>query len=145
MLEKLGLLGLFLGCMLSATIIPFSSDALVTGAILLKYDLWTVVFIAGAGNTVGGMISFLLGWFCKWEWLEKYFKVNRKKLANIQLKVQRYGYVAAFFSWLPLVGDLIAISMGLLRTKPLPTLAFMFTGKTVRYIFTAMLSGLLLK
>lgn len=145
MLEKLGLLGLFLGCMLSATIIPFSSDALVTGAILLKYNLWTVILIAGAGNTVGGMISFLLGWLCRWEWLEKYFKVNREKLANIQLKVQRYGYAAALFSWLPLVGDLIAISMGLLRMKPLPTLAIMFTGKTVRYIFTAMLSELLLK
>ena len=144
MLEKLGLLGLFLGCMLSATIVPFSSDALVTGAILLKYNIWLVVLIAGLGNTAGGMISFLLGWLCKWEWLEKYFKVNREKLAKVQTKVEKYGYVAAFFSWLPLVGDLISISMGLMRMKPLPTLACMFTGKTIRYIFTATLSGLLL-
>jgi len=144
MLEKLGLFGLFLGCMLSATIVPFSSDTLVAGAILLKYNPWVVVLVAGAGNTAGGMISYLLGWLCKWEWLEKYLKVNREKLEKVQVKVKRYGYPAALFSWLPFVGDLISISMGILRMKPLPTFAFMIVGKTLRYVGTAYLSGLLI-
>ncbi|MBQ4216074.1 MAG: hypothetical protein II663_07365, partial [Bacteroidales bacterium] len=48
MIEKLGLLGLFIGCLLSATIIPFSSEALVTGALLLDYSPWTIILV-GAG------------------------------------------------------------------------------------------------
>ena len=83
------------------------------------------------------MISFLMGWLCKWEWLEKYFKVNREKLMKVHHRVNKYGVWAAFFSWAPLVGDLIAIALGLMRTNPWKTLAVMFVGKTFRYIVTA--------
>ena len=72
MLQNLGLLGLFIGCALSATIVPFSSEALLAGALLLDYNKWIVVLVATIGNTLGGMVSFLLGWLCKWEWIEKY-------------------------------------------------------------------------
>lgn len=137
MLENLGLLGLFIGCALSATIVPFSSEALVAGALLVYDNVWIVILVAAAGNTVGGMVSFLLGWLCKWDWLEKYLKVDRQKLDKIHLKVSRYGYLAALLAWLPIVGDLIAIAMGLLRLRPIPTAILMFVGKFVRYIVVA--------
>lgn len=138
MLESLGLLGLFLGCALSATVIPFSSEALLAAA-LLAYDnnVWPVVLVASLGNTAGGMVSFLLGWICKWEWLEKYLKVDRRKLEKIRLKVSRYGYPAALFAWLPVVGDLVAIAMGLLRLNPWITAVLMFVGKFARYLVVA--------
>lgn len=142
MLENLGLFGLFLGCVLSATIIPFSSEALLAGALLLYDNVWLVVIVAAVGNTLGGMISFLLGWLCKWDWLEKYLKINREKLDKIHLKVSRYGYPAALFAWLPIVGDLIAIAMGLLRLRPLPTAILMFIGKLARYVVVAGLVNL---
>ena len=78
MLAKLGLFGLFLGCMLSATVIPFSSEALLAGALLLDYPTWIVILVASLGNTAGGMISFAMGWFCKWSWIEKYLKVKEE-------------------------------------------------------------------
>ena len=142
MFENLGLFGLFLACALSATIIPFSSEVVLAGALLLYDNAWPVVLVAAAGNTLGGMISFLLGWLCKWYWLEKYLKVNRKKLDNIHQKVSRYGYPAALLAWLPIVGDLIAIAMGLLRLRPLPTAILMFIGKLSRYIVVAGLVNL---
>lgn len=137
MLENLGLFGLFLGCFLSATIIPFSSEALLAGALLLHDDVWLVVAVAALGNTLGGMTSFLLGWLCKWDWLEKYLKVDRQKLDKIHTKVSRYGYPAALLAWLPIVGDLIAIAMGLLRMRPFPTAILMFIGKLARYVVVA--------
>ncbi|MBR3529696.1 MAG: DedA family protein [Bacteroidales bacterium] len=137
MLESLGLFGLFLGCALSATIIPFSSEALLAAALLINDNVWAVVIIASLGNTLGGMVSFLLGWLCKWEWLEKYLKVDRRKLEMIRVKVSRYGYFAAFFAWLPFVGDLIAIAMGLMRMNPWISALLMFIGKLVRYLVIA--------
>ena len=134
MFEQLGLFGLFLGCALSATIIPFSSEALLAGALLLNDKTWLVVLVAAAGNTLGGMVSFLLGWLCKWDWLEKYLKVNREKLDKMHSVVSRYGYPAALFAWLPVVGDLIAIAMGLLRLNPWITAILMFVGKFIRYL-----------
>ena len=108
MLASLGLFGLFLGCMLAATIIPFSSEALVAGSIAMGYDIWIIIFVSSLGNTAGGMISFLMGWLCKWEWLEKYFKVDREKLMKVHDRVYKYGVWAALVSWAPLVGDLIS-------------------------------------
>ena len=43
MLTNLGLFGLFLGCMLAATSLPFSSETLAIGALALHYDPWVVV------------------------------------------------------------------------------------------------------
>ena len=87
MLEQLGLLGLFLGCMLAATVVPFSSEALLAGALLAGYGKWTVTLVAALGNTTGGMISYSMGWLCKWEWLEKYFRVKREKLERMRDRV----------------------------------------------------------
>ncbi len=143
MLASLGLFGLFLGCMLAATIIPFSSEALVAGSIAMGYDIWIIIFVSSLGNTAGGMISFLMGWLCKWEWLEKYFKVDREKLMKVHDRVYKYGVWAALVSWAPLVGDLISIALGLMRISPWKTLVVMFIGKTLRYVVTAHLLGLL--
>ena len=134
MLEQLGLFGLFLGCMLSATVVPFASEALLAGALLMGYGKWVVTLVAALGNTTGGMISFLMGWLCKWEWLEKYFRVKREKLERMRDRVAKYGAWAALLTWLPFVGDLIAIAMGLMRVNPWWTLLLMFIGKLARYL-----------
>ena len=141
MLENIGLFGLFIGCLLAATIVPFSSEALVAGAMLLDYDLWIIVLVAALGNTAGGMISFLMGWLCKWEWLEKWFKVKREKLMRVHDRVGKYGLWAALLTWMPVVGDLIAIAMGLIRLNPWWTMLLMFVGKLGRYIVSATLLG----
>ncbi len=142
MLHSLGLFGLFLGCMMAATILPFSSEALVAGAMAMHYPLWLIILVASLGNTAGGMISFGMGWLCKWEWLEKYFKVKREKLMKVHDRVAKYGVWAALFSWAPLVGDLISIALGLMRISPWWTLLVMFIGKTLRYVVSASLLGL---
>lgn len=134
MLEQLGLFGLFLGCMLSATVVPFASEALLAGALLMGYGKWAVTLVATLGNTTGGMISYLMGWLCKWEWLEKYFRVKREKLERMRDRVAKYGAWAALLTWLPFVGDLIAIAMGLMRVNPWWTLLLMFIGKLARYL-----------
>ncbi len=141
MLENLGLFGLFLACLLAATILPFSSEAIVAGAMALGYDRWIIVLVATLGNTAGGMISFYMGWLCKWEWLEKYFKIKREKLDRFRGHIEKYGVWAALLTWLPIIGDPLAIAMGFMRLNPLWTLIIMFVGKLVRYIAT---SGLLI-
>ena len=55
MIKKLGLFGLFLACMLSATVVPFSSEAVVAAVALLDYPRWLIVLVASLGNTAGGM------------------------------------------------------------------------------------------
>lgn len=134
MIEKLGLFALFIGCLLSATIIPFSSEAILTSAILLKYNKLACVIVATLGNTCGGMISYLLGYWFKWQWLEKYFHVKKEKIEYIHEKIAPYGIYAGFFTWLPFIGDIIAIAMGFIRVNPYLSCLFMLIGKLLRYI-----------
>lgn len=142
MLEQLGLFGLFLTCLLSATVLPFSSEAIVAGALLLGYPGWVIVLVATLGNTVGGMISFYMGWLCKWDWLERWFKVKREKIERFRHRIDRYGEWAALLTWLPIVGDPLAIAMGFMRLNPWWTMLIMFIGKCLRYIVTTYLLGL---
>ena len=143
MLQDFGLFGLFLGCLLSATVIPFSSEALVAGALLLDYSPWTVVLVATLGNTIGGMTCYLLGWLCKWSWIEKWLKIKEESLAKAQAKVGKYGSLAALLTWLPVVGDVIAVALGIMRTRVIPTSLFMFIGKGLRCMMVAGLINVL--
>src|SRR5574344_99826 len=104
MLEHLGLLGLFIGSFLASTVLPFPSEALLVGNIALGNNVWLCVFLAGLGNSIGGMTSFGLGWLGKMEWIEKLFKVSREKIEQMRAKVDKYKTVAGFFAWLPIVG-----------------------------------------
>ena len=75
-LEGLGLFGLFIGTFIAATIFPFSSDALYIG-ILAATDNPLGCLLAGtAGNWLGSVLTYWIGWLGKWEWIEKWFKVK---------------------------------------------------------------------
>jgi membrane protein YqaA with SNARE-associated domain len=52
--------GLFLASFLAATVVPFSSEALLTYLIINGTDAYTAVLVATAGNWLGGMSSFAI-------------------------------------------------------------------------------------
>ncbi|MDX9890068.1 MAG: DedA family protein, partial [Bacteroidales bacterium] len=112
-----GYVGLFLSSFLASTIVPLSADVVLTALVLLKFNPWVCLIIATGGNFLGGLTSYGLGYIGKWEWLEKYFKVDRQKVENFQKKITQYGIFAAAFAWLPFVGDLIAISLGFFKIR----------------------------
>ena len=60
--------------------------------------------------------------------------MKREKLERVHGRVAKYGVWAALLTWLPFVGDLIAIAMGLMRVNPWWTLLLMFVGKLTRYV-----------
>ena len=109
----------------------------MTGALLLDYSPWTVILVATLGNTLGGMTCYLLGWLCKWSWIEKYLKIKEENLEKAHQKVEKYGSFDALLTWIPIIGDPIALAMGLMRTRVIPTTLLMFIGKGIRYMVVA--------
>ncbi len=135
MLEQLGLLGLFIGSFLASTVLPFPSEALLLGNIALGNSVWLCVCLAGLGNTIGGMTSYYIGWLGKWDWIERLFKVKREKIERMREKVNRYKFWAALFCWLPIVGDVIAITLGFMRISPWKSCLYMAVGRFARFAF----------
>lgn len=129
-----GYIGLFLASFLAATILPFGSEVVFAGLIALGMNAWGCIIIASVGNWLGGMTNYLLGWLGKVEWIEKYLKVERGKIDKVQDWLEGKGAFMAFFSFLPVVGDVIALALGFMRANVYIVNVSMFLGKFARYV-----------
>ncbi len=137
--ETWGYSGLFIASFLAATVVPFSSEAILAAMLLGDYNAMACVLIASTGNWLGGMSGYLLGYLGKWEWLEKYFKIDKSKLDKWKSRLNKYGYYLAFLCWLPSVGDFIAVGLGFMRSNVYLVSIIMFAGKFLRYAVIAYL------
>lgn len=128
--DELGLGGLFLSSFLAATLLPGGSEAVLFGVLKLKPDLlWPALALATAGNTLGGMSSYLLGRILP----------QRKQTRGFDW-VSRHGSPALLLAWLPLIGDALCVAAGWLRLNALQVLLFMTAGKLARYLAIAWMS-----
>lgn len=134
-----GYIGLFIGAFLAATILPMSSDVLMVGLLAIGGNPYIAVIVASIGNWLGGLTSYWLGRAGKWEWIEKYFKVKQETIEKHQSKVSRYGSLLALFTWVPFVGDVMAIALGFYRVDARKVTVFMLIGKSARFIMWALL------
>jgi membrane protein YqaA with SNARE-associated domain len=130
----LGYPALFLASFLAATVLPFSSEIILSSMLMAGYSLWGCVITASIGNWLGGITSFGLGYLGRWEWLEKYFGIKRERMELFRQRIERYGSLLAFFTWLPFVGDVLAVALGFFRTNVPRSIAWMLVGKTLRYV-----------
>ncbi len=129
----LGYFGLFLATFLAATILPFSSEAILAGMLYVGFDPIMCLIIATVGNTLGGVSSYFLGYLGSWSILHRWFKVDESKTERWREKINKYGSFTALLCWAPVIGDLLAIALGVFRTKMLPVFTFMTVGKFLRY------------
>ncbi len=128
-----GLPALFLACFLAATILPFSSEALLLAMALGPWGTVPLLFTASIGNTLGGLTNYGLGrWLPEGKLMRK-LKIDPAKAERWRSLVQRYGVWCALLCWLPVIGDPIAIALGLFRARLWPVTMLMFMGKAARY------------
>ncbi len=138
-LAGLGYVGMFVAAFLAATILPFSSDIVLSILLLGNYDPYYTVIIASIGNWLGGLTSYYLGYVGNWIIIEKYLRVKKEKVEKFRHKLGRFGSYLALVTWLPGIGDPLAIGLGFLRINPYAVIPLMFIGKFVRYIVVAIL------
>ncbi|MCT4591089.1 MAG: DedA family protein [Carboxylicivirga sp.] len=135
-----GYFALFLASFLAATVVPFSSEALLSGMLATDYNLYWCLALATLGNWLGGMSSYGLGWLGKTEWIEKYLKIKSSQIEKTKKMVAGRELWIALFCWLPGVGDVIAVILGLLKVNWILAGIGMFIGKLLRYIIWALIS-----
>lgn len=129
-----GYIGVFIASFLAATVLPFSSEVVLTGVLLAGADYWPCMIAATLGNFLGGMSCYYLGRLGKVEWIEKYLKLNVAKLLKVQHWIEGKGSVMAFFVFLPGIGDFIAVALGFLRGNVWIVSVSMLLGKFLRYV-----------
>lgn len=142
-LPQLGLSTIFVIALVSATLLPMGSEAAVIGLLQLRPDLfWPAIFVATAGNTLGGMVSWWMGRGAQRAWSATHpatrsrrsrrERSRRERLAHIWLR--RWGPKTCLLSWLPVVGDPLCAVAGWLHLPFWPCSAYMAVGKFLRYL-----------
>ncbi|MEA5004916.1 MAG: YqaA family protein [Rikenellaceae bacterium] len=139
LLSHLGLIGLFLGCFLAATVVPFSSDFLMVGVLIAGFNPVVAIVVATAGNWLGGLTSYYIGFIGKWDWIEKWFRVKEDTLLKQKRNIDKYGSLLAFLTWLPIIGDVFAVTLGFYKVNFTKSAIFMLIGKGARFAFWALL------
>lgn len=137
-LPKFGLSTVFVVAFLSATLLPLGSEPAVFGLVKLNPHLfWPAILVATAGNTLGGGVSWWMGYGAE----RVYERVKHKPAEARVLKwLERFGPKACLLSWLPVVGDPLCAVAGWLRMPFWPCLLYMAIGKFARYLtMTALL------
>ena len=129
MTETASLISLFVSSFLAATLLPGGSEA-VLFAVLKSYPdtLWIALGISTLGNTLGGMVSFGMGWLLP----------QTQQLKHVE-KLRRFGTPALLLAWVPLIGDALCLAVGWLRLNWWQAMLFIAIGKFARYWVIAML------
>lgn len=128
-----GYIGLFLSAFVAGSILPFSSEVVLTVLVQMGLDPMACLISASVGNTLGGLVCYGLGYLGKMEWIERWLKVKKESLDKVEKFVRRYGAWMGLFGVLPWVGEAIIVLLGLMRSNVYLTTFTMFIGKAARY------------
>ena len=128
--SDLSLWSLFVSSFLAATLLPGGSEAVLFGVLKLHPELfWPALLLGSAGNTLGGMVTFGMGWMLP----------QTQQLKHVE-KVRTYGTPALLLAWVPLIGDALCLAAGWLRLNWWQAALFMAIGKFARYWVIAIAS-----
>ena len=128
--------GLFLSAFLSATLLPGSSEALLTGLLVAGHGVpWLLLAAAVTGNVLGSLVNWICGRFLAAFRDRKWFPVSPRRYAQAAGWFERYGVWSLLFAWAPVVGDPLTVIAGALRVRLLPFLTLVTIGKFLRYLF----------
>ena len=129
-----GYVGLFLSALLAATVLPFSSEAVLVGLMAAgDYDMIWLWFLASLGNVLGAAVNWGLGRFClRWQ-DRRWFPVDKEKLDRAGRWFSRYGVWSLLLAWVPFIGDPLTFAASVLRVNFWLFLLLVSIGKAGRY------------
>ncbi len=129
---SVGFFGLFITSFLSATILPLSSEGILLLMLHTGFNPIYCLFVATAGNTLGGLTNYWIGSLGNPEWLKK-IGVRPEKLHSFEVKIKKHGAWLAFFSWVPIIGDPLSVALGFFHVNWWKVAVLLFIGKLLRY------------
>ena len=128
--------GLFLSAFLSATLLPGSSEALLTGLLLAGRGVpWLLLAAAVTGNVLGSLVNWVCGRFLAAFRDRKWFPVTPRRYEQATGWFERYGVWSLLLAWAPVFGDPLTVIAGALRVRLLPFLLLVTISKLARYLF----------
>jgi membrane protein YqaA with SNARE-associated domain len=137
---ELGYLGLFSAAFLAATILPLSSEVVLSALLLNGGSPIALVSVATVGNVLGSLTNYGLGYWASLKAIKKWLKLSEEDFTRAEQRFKKYGLFSLCFAWVPIVGDPITVVAGILRIRLLWFVLLVTAGKLLRYIVISYLA-----
>lgn len=128
-----GYWGMFVAAFIAGSVFPFSSEAVMAGLQLAGLSPVYLLIWGTVGNVAGSMFNYWIGSLGKLEWIEKYLHVKREKVIKTQQFMEQKGAWMGVLCFLPILGSVIAVTMGYMRANVYISFISILIGKAVRY------------
>jgi membrane protein YqaA with SNARE-associated domain len=132
---------LFASAFLAATFLPFYSEVVFLALLADGSAPLLLVVVATVGNTLGGLVNWVLGRALLTFRGRRWWPVSERQLGRATAWFGRYGYWSLLFAWLPLGGDALPLVAGTLRAPLWKVAPLLAIGKGLRYAALAVLAG----
>ena len=129
-----GYAGLFLSAFLAATILPLSSELVLSALLLGGLSPTTLVIVATTGNVLGSLTNYALGYWASKVMVKKWLRMSEDDFVRAEQRFVKYGLFSLCFAWLPVVGDPLTVMAGVLRIRLRWFLLLVTAGKLLRYV-----------
>ena len=86
------------------------------------------------GNVLGSLFNYFIGRIGSIEQISHWMHIKERRLRTTRDYVEKRGSWIAAFSFLPIFGTAISISLGILRANVWGVILWSFIGKLLRYI-----------
>ena len=129
---------LFFSAFISATLIPFGSEALLIYDIKEGFNIIYLILIATIGNSLGSILNYFLGLKGE-EFLIKKNLLKEKSILKSKKYFDKYGWFCILFSWVPIIGDPLTFIAGVLKFNLKLFILLVVIAKLSRYLFVAFL------
>jgi len=128
---------LFFSSLISSTLFPGGSEALLLYRLNEGANPYAIVAIATIGNVLGSMITYGMGRLGNEAVHKKWLRMDETRVAQAERWFTQYGQPSLLFAWLPIIGDPLCLVAGLLRSPIWIFLILVTLGKFGRYVFLA--------
>ncbi len=125
---------LFFTALISATLFPLGSEALLLYDLNINLNIYLLFIFATLGNTLGSTINYWLG--LKGEtYLVQKRVLEEQKILKAKKYFDKYGGYSLLFSWLPIIGDPITFIAGIVKYNFKKFIVLVLIAKSSRYLF----------
>lgn len=134
---ELGYIGLFISSFLAATILPLSSELVLSALLLSGEPPSLLILIATTANVLGSLTNYTLGYWISLSVVTKWLGLSKQTIIDAERRFKQYGTLSLLLAWLPVIGDPLTLIAGVLRVRLLWFILLVTAGKLSRYLLVS--------
>lgn len=128
---------MFILALAAGSVLPLGSEWFFLALLSQGSSVVLITFSATLGNTLGGWLTFILGRYAGTKLREHQAQDTQRRWRYARATYQKLGVWSLLLSWVPLLGDVLVVIAGVMKTPTGLSLSLIFIGKALRYVMIA--------